>query len=280
MTPLSGERARHLIYALLGLGTAVGLLVHVRQPIEVTPPTRSLRDSIHALPRDKLVILSIGWDVGTRGENGPQTASLIEDFFRSDIKFAIFSWLSPPGPTMAEQIADRLAGKYHKRYGVDWVNWGYRTGSAFMLMGLAKNIPGIVPEDFYHTPISEIPVMRGIRDVHDISMVIEITGGASLDPWVQFWQGVYGTKLGYAPTGVMVPEAFPYLRAKQITGLQKGLVGAAEYERLVGVRGEATLRMPALSYDHVLVIALILVGNWLALRAGRRRREPEGQAPP
>jgi hypothetical protein len=279
MTPVSGERARHLIYALLGLGTAAGLLIHVRQPVEVTPPTRSLRDSIQALPRNKLVILSIGWDVGTRGENGPQTEALIEDFFRSNIKFAIFSFASPPGPTMAEQIADRLARKHHKTYGEDWVNWGYRTGGVPMLMGLAKNIPRIVPQDLYHTPISKIPVMRGIRDVHDIAMVIEITGSASLDPWVGFWQGVYGTKLGYAPTGVMVPEAFPYLHAGQITGLQKGLVGAAEYERLVGVRGDATRRMTALSYDHVLVIALIILGNWLAIRAARRRQEPEGQAP-
>jgi hypothetical protein len=216
------------------------------------------------------VILSVSWDVGTRGENGPQTADLIENLFMTDRKFAIFGWVAPAGPMLAEQIAERLARKYHKRYGVDWVNWGYKTGGAPMLQALPKDLTAIIREDIYHTPISKIPAMKGIRDYQNVSMVIELTGSATIEYWIQFWQGVYGTELGYGCTGVMAPEAFPYLDAGQIKGMLKGLVGAAEYETLLGVSGDGQQRMTSQSVAHVLIIALIILGNFVAFGVRRR----------
>ena len=118
--------------------------------------------------------------------------------------------------------------------------------------------------------------MAGVRDWHEIGMVIDITGSSSLDYWVAFWQGVYGVPLGYACTGVMGPEAFPFLDAGQIKGILNGLVGAAEYEVLLGVSGAGQQRMTSQSAAHVLIIALIVLGNLLMMREARRKAQSRG----
>ena len=264
------ERSRHIVFALVWAGVVITLVWSVPTRMPPSPPAQMLYDAIEKCPPDKLILLSTSWDVGTRGENGPQTAAIVRHLFKSNRKFAIFGWVHPPGPMLAEQIARTLAKQYHKRYGVDWVNWGYKTGLVPMIQGLAKDVPAIIREDLFHTPVGRIRVMQGVRDYKDIAMVIDITGSATLDTWITYWQGVYGTQIGYACTGVMVPEAFPRLDAGQIKGVLKGLVGAAEYETLLGVSGDGQQRMTSQSVVHVLIIALILLGNIMALRARRK----------
>jgi len=273
MTPEAtrGARARYVIYALLWVVVIATLLYRPATTMPPSPPTRSLYDAIEAIPRDKLVIISASWDVGTRGENGPQTAAIIEHLFKTSHKFAIFGWVAPPGPLLVEMITRDLARKYHKRYGVDWVNWGFKTGGDATIQGLANDIPGIIRRDIHRTPVAKLPAMKGVKDHRDVGMVIEITGSGTLLSWIEFWQGVYGTNIGYCPTGVMVPDAFPFLDAKQIRGLLKGLAGAAEYEDLLRTHGDASVRMTAQSASHLLIILLIAVGN-IAFFARAKRK--------
>jgi hypothetical protein len=273
MTPedTGAVRARYVVFILLWATVLATLVWRPATTLLPTPPTRSLYHAIEAIPREKLTIISASWDVGTRGENGPQTAAIIEHLFRTGHKFAIFGWAAPPGPLLVEMIARDLARKYHKRYGVDWVNWGFKTGGDPMIQGLAKDIPGIIRQDIHRTPVTKLPAMKGIKDHRDVGMVVEITGSNTLPSWIQFWQGVYGTNVGYCPTGVMVPDAFPFLDAKQIRGLLKGLAGAAEYENLLRIRGDGSVRMTAQSASHLLIMLLIVVGNIAFFRRGKRQ---------
>ena len=59
----------------------------------------------------------------------------------------------------------------------------------------------------------------------------------------------------------MASDAYPYLNAGQLEGLLGGLSGAAEYEKLIGVPGTATIGMDAQSIAHILIILLIALGN-------------------
>jgi hypothetical protein len=275
--------ARRAIWALLAVAVIVPLLVPMYLPMIVSPPARALYDHIEAIPPDKIVILCCDWEAGTKGENAPQTEALIRHCFRRDIKFAIFGWAYPPGPELAEQIAEQLAPDYGKRYGRDWVNWGFKIGVGPMLRGLAKDIPAIVREDTRGTPIAKVPMMRGVRDIHDVGMVVDITPAGTVPTLIRYIYGIYRTPIGFACTGVMAPEAFPYLDSGQLVGILKGLVGAAEYEKLVGYHGEPSLKvygypylgqattwMPAQSLAHVLIIVLVIIGNIQFLAARRR----------
>jgi len=268
---------RRAIFLLMAAAVAVPLLVRVELPVIVGWPARNLYEAVERVPPDKIIVISANWAAGTKGETWPQTEALIHHLTKRGKRFAIWSWGAVQGPELAQTIAEPLARKYGHEYGVDWVNWGFKTGGDQMVRGWAKDIPGTVKEDFFHTPVEKLPIMQHARAHDDIGLIVEITGAATVGTYVRFLYGVYGTPVGYACTGVLVPEAFPYLDAKQIVGMMRGLAGAAEYEKLVGFRGQATKRMAAQSFTHLLIIALIVAGNagyfWRRRQRGRMKAE-------
>jgi len=267
--------SRRVIWLALAIATAAFLLVKVKAVMYVSKPARDIYDAIEAVPASKLIVISCSWAPGTIGENGPQTEALIRHCFKAGKRFAIFGFVDPAGPGLGQAIAERCQAQYGRRYGRDWVNWGFNIGGIPMIRGWAKNIPGTIKRDIFRKPITSRPVMAGIKTVRDIGLVIEITPSLSLQTWVDFIYGIYRTPIAYACTGVMGPEAFPFYDAHQIVGVLKGLAGAAEYEQLMGYEGDALKRMPAQSSAHAVVIALIVLGNILYLRARRRGEAPE-----
>jgi len=267
--------SRRIIWLALAIATAVFLVVKIDTRMYVSKPARDIYDAIEAVPDNKIIVVTCNWEMGTRGENGPQTEALIRHCFRAGKRFAIFGWAFPPGPALGQQIAERLAPTYGRRYGRDWVNWGFNTGGSPMIRGWAKDIPGTIKQDIIlHKPITSYPVMRGVKSARDVGLILDITPSDTLSTWVQFVYGFYRTPIGYACTGVMAPEAFPFYDAHQIVGVLKGLAGAAEYEQLMGYRGDALKRMPAQSSAHAVIIGLIVLGNVIYFRARRRGEAP------
>ena len=255
---------RRTIFLLTALVVAVPLLVKVELPTVVSWPARNLYDAVERVPSDKIVVISANLSPGSKGESVPQAAALIRHLAMRHKRFAIWGWAYPAGPELAQSIAEPIAKEYGLIYGVDWVNWGYttgETGAGQVMRGWAKDIPGTVKEDFFHTPLSKLSFMQNVHSARDIGLLIEITPASTVPTYIRFIYGVYGTPIGYACTGVMVPEAFPYLDSHQLVGMLRGLVGAAEYEELIGHHGDATRRMSSQSFAHLLIIALIILGN-------------------
>lgn len=151
-------------------------------------------------------------------------------------------------------------------------------------------------------PLQTFPIMQGITSLNDVSLHIEITASASVMDWIQVIRPSTSPPLtlGYACTGVMVSEAYPYLDSGQLVGMLPGLKGAADYERLVdeleqqevaaGRRerpfdydAPALLPLPPSARElmftqgtaHIVVIAFILIGNIGLLLSWRYRRRAE-----
>lgn len=284
-TTLAVERQRRQsrwIYALLAGLMALFLLVEMRLPFVVGPQARALYGAVEKAPDDKLVLVSINWAAGTIGESAPQTEALLQHLFMAGKRVAIFS-VDPVGPGLVQQIAERHAERLGAEYGRDWVNWGYRPDQTPMILGLARDIPGTIRKDVFGTDLAELPVMRGIKNARDLGLILEITSIDSVERWIQFFRGVYGTPVGYAPTAVMVPEAYPYLQSGQLVGMLAGIKGAAEYAALLAKRPGAeviwgyppTRAMNAVSIAHVLIVILIVYGNahyFLGILRRRRAR--------
>jgi hypothetical protein len=264
--------ARRAIFFLTALAVAIPLRAGFHLPMTVGWPAKHLYEAVENVPADKVIILSISWGAGYKGETQPQTEALLLHLAKTGKRFVIWSWSDMQGPELAQQSAERITQEYGRKYGIDWVNWGFKTGGSAMLRGWAEDIWGIIKEDRRGTPLKELPIMQNIHSQKDIGLIIDISSGAwSGTPtvlyYVQFLYGVYGTPIGYACTGVMAPEAFPYLDSHQLVGLLRGLAGAAEYEQLEGYQqlegspGPATMRMAAQSFAHILIIVLIILGN-------------------
>jgi len=268
---------RHYIYLLLAAVVVWQLLFPIRLPIAPSVATRGVYDAIAAVPDDQLILISTDWDASTEAETAPQTQTVIEACFQLKKRFCIMNLSPPMGVKLAHDIAQKTAARYGASYGVDWCNWGYKYGYDNVLMAIAKNIPKAIGGDFYGKPVSSLPMMEGVKDVKSIGLVVEITGLSGLtEMWIGLIQGPYRVPFASAYTAVMAPGYYPFLDSGQIKGMLVGAKGAAEMEVLVKRPGKATDIMNVQSWAHVLIIALILVGNagyvLARVRAGGRER--------
>ncbi|MBI3945809.1 MAG: hypothetical protein HY321_07810 [Armatimonadetes bacterium] len=284
VTPAEIERQRRqsrIIYGVLAALMVLFLLFEMKLPFVVGPQALGLYDAVGKVRDDQLVLLSVNWEAGTVGESMPQTEALIQHLFLAKKRFAIFG-IDPIGPGFAQRIAERQAERLGKTYGVDWVNWGYKPGQLAMFLGLARDIPGTIKQDSIRkADLTTLPVMRGIKSARDLGLILEVTSTDSIEIWIQYFHGVYGTPVGYAPTAVMVPEAYPYLNAKQLVGMLAGIKGAAEYADLLERNWDVEMTweypprraMNAVAIAHVLIVLLIVLGNYQYFTRHRRRAE-------
>ena len=267
---------RHYIYLLLAGVVIWQLLFPIRLPIVPSADTLGLYDAIRAVPDDKLIIISTDWDASTQAETGPQTQAIINACFQLKKRFVIMNMQPPMGVKLANDIALELGKQYGARYGIDWANWGYKYGYGNVLMAMAKDIPKAIGDDFYGKRVTTLPLMKGVKDIKGIGLVIEVTGLSGMtETWIGLIQGPYRTPFASAYTAVMAPGYYPFLDSGQMKGMLVGAKGAAEMETLVHRPGKATAIMNVQSWAHVLIIALIIIGNLgYVLARARAQGEP------
>jgi hypothetical protein len=267
---------RYYVYLLLAAVVIWQLLFPIHLPVIPSAATRGVYQAIEAVPDDKIVLISTDWDASTQAETAPQTQSVIHACFQANKRFAIMNLQPPMGVKLAHDLAQQAAQEYGAQYGVDWCNWGYKYGYENVLMALAKDIPKAIGDDFYGRPVTELPMMSRVSDIKNVGLVVEVTGlSAMTEMWIGLIQGPYGTPFASAYTAVMAPLYYPYLDSGQMQGMLVGAKGAAEMEALVDRPGKAIAIMNVQSWAHVLIIALIILGNvgYLLGRRGEGRRE-------
>ncbi len=258
---------RRVIFILIGVGTAVPLLFPVNLPITVTPRVEAAFQTIEALPAGSIVLVSMDYEPDTMAELQPMSIAVLRHCFRRNLK-VIGMTLYPAGPGLSEpaiNAAARFEGKVRNQ---DFVYLGYKSGFQTVMIGMGESIRQQFPVDFYRTPLDSIPFLRGIDSYARIDLVINLTASSAADYWIQFAAGRYHKPLVLGSTAVMATDYYPYLSSKQLLGLIGGMKGAAEYEKRLGVSGDARRGMDAQSMVHVIIAALVILGN-VALFATR-----------
>lgn len=260
-----------------------------------------------------LALIALDFGPNTTAENEVQAEVTIEHLFRRRIPVALFSQYAQAEGflnSIPERIAKRLnaeldveqntrgaARKGEKgtptypgsaerwEYGRDWVNLGYRFGQSTFLQALAKseNLPEYLGRDVFGARLEEIPCFKNIRTLKQISFLGEFTGLVGMfDSYMQFFQhSGYVPKIGHGCTSITIPEAYIYLDSGQLTGLLEGIAGAAWYSELLRAKyptrnvDDAIARNTALGVGHLLIIALIVIGNLVMLNGlSAQRRRP------
>jgi len=260
---------RRYLFLMLVAAVALPSFVRLSLPMHVFDDTLGLYRTVDAAPRGKLVLIMCDWGPGSKGENWPQTEAVIHHMLRRGVKFMIMG-ADTVGPVLAQQMAQRIARRYGRRYGVDWVSFGYKYWGDAQLLSFARDIPGFVQRDIYGTPASQIPIMKGVRDLSSVYLVYDISAGGMVDSWIRLVQPTYGIKVGLGCTAVMAPGYYPYLDSRQLCGMLVGMRGGAEYEGLLKEPGQATRGMTLQSMAHLLVAGLVVLGN-IGYLATRRR---------
>ncbi|MBI5831414.1 MAG: hypothetical protein HZB16_03780 [Armatimonadetes bacterium] len=278
-------RSRSIDRRWIALATVLMLAAPLIWRIPLTmvpfPATVKLKTTIDAVPENKLIIVAVDWDSATKGECQPLTAAVIDYLLKNNKKFALFGFI-PQGPELAQRLTEELARKYPgKTYGKDWVNWGYRPNVMNTLIAMMNDVPGTLKTDIRKNDLSKDPLTQMVPNLKEAGLLYHVSGTALFKSYLQFCAGV---PLANAVTAVMGPEQYPYLQSGQTKGLLVGLGGAAQFEAVgdfkdeTGAKGgEGYKGMGSQSLGHLLVMALIVLGN---LGVWAQRRLDETTPPP
>jgi hypothetical protein len=255
-----GTIDRRIIYTLVGLAVAVPLLLKIIMPIRVSEPVLKAYETIDQLPAGSVVMISIDYDAASEPELQPMLIAILRHCFKKDLKVILMGhWAL--GLPLGEIALNKVAQEYNKKYGIDYVNLGYRPGYSALMVGIGRELRDFFATDYRGVSVDSFPFMRTVHNYQQIGVLVGLEAGATGDAWVQFAGARFQQKIILGATGVVAPDLYPYLQAGQISGLIAGLQGAAEYETLVKSIGTATLGMPTQSILHGLIILFIIVGN-------------------
>ncbi len=264
---------RRVLYALLLLSVTVPFFFNLKINGTVSPATQKLYDTVESIPEGSFVIFGTDWSAGSRGENGAQTEALMRHVMHHKLRFAILSF-DPQAATLTQKMALKLEKQYGYTEGVNWTNWGFQVQEVLFFKALANDVINTVHVDIHGTPLQNLPVMQNVTSANDFKLLIDVNPTTSYVNYIQFLQGPFHIPMVFAPTAVMAPEAFNYMDSGQISGMLNGLAGAIEYEQLLGVVGRATKDSPSLSFAHLLIILLIIMGN-VAMVLERRAKKAQ-----
>jgi hypothetical protein len=264
---------RRIIYLIFAIALAIPLITHWSVPPDVGPEAQQLYDAIERVPSNKIVLIGLQFEAGSLAENGPQTQAIVTHLMKRGKRFALMGW-DPIGPGLGEDIAEKLAAKYHRPYGETWVNWGYKLGTAPIVKGMARDIPGTIGKDIKGKDVATYPAMNGIKTARDIGLVIDISPSATYPLWISYFTQPNHVPFAVAPTSVMISDIYPFMNSGQVVGMLKGIAGAAQYEKLIREPGEGYVSRMPVFMAHVTIIALVLFGN---IDEIRRRRQGESE---
>jgi len=263
---------RRWIFLLVGVAVVLPFFFPLGLPVVVTSPVQSLYDEVDKLPSSSQpLLMSIDYAPATLPELEPMSLAILRHAFENDVNVAVMT-LHPAGYGLAERALLQAAEEYGKVYGEDYVFLGFQPGVSAVILSLGVNIRNVFPEDAYGTSLSQIPMMDGVRNFDDIPLAITLAGWSAAEAWIYYAVEPYGQKVAAGVTAVMATDYYPYLGAGQLVGLLGGMRGAAEYEALVDHPDQGARGMDSQSIIHMLIIALIIVGNIAYFVTGRARK--------
>ncbi|HOP71520.1 MAG TPA: hypothetical protein PLF60_07670 [Bacillota bacterium] len=249
---------RRIIYILLTISVALPLLKPMGLPFGLSKETQRAFDAVEALKPGDAVVIDFGYNAGGAAEVHPMAAAFVAHCMIKDVRVIGFS-LDPQGSRFADLIWQQWA-EQGKTYGEDFVSLGYFAGGEAALASFAKDIPGFVSTDYYGNSTSGMPIFQGIKTADDIDLFISISTSSIL-PFIQYFHGPYGKPVTGGAIGTQISRYQSYADAGQLQGYLASLRGAAEYEKLLEMPGEATSAMDAQSAAHILLAVLIVLGN-------------------
>lgn len=226
--------------------------------------TKAVFDYIETVPEGGFALISLDYDPATRPELHPQAMAVVRHLFKRNVRVAVMTFL--PGATgLIAEIFEKVPKEYGKKAGVDYVVLPYQPNYVAVMTQLGSDLYGIYNVDIQNRSIKDMPVMKGIKNYHDMDFVMCITGTALLDVWVAYAGDKFNVPMMGGVTAVSQPGYGPYLQKGQLKGLIGGMKGAADYEALLKKLGKGTRGIDALNLAHFLVLFLIIAANVLIL---------------
>jgi len=257
---------RRWIFLMVLVIALVFYKITIPMPVKVTRQTQSFYDAIEGLKAGEIVHITADYTLDVIPELYPMHKALVRRLMEKDVKIIVSSlWVD--GGILADRVFNETAAELKKEgiiktYGVDYVNLGYKSGGDVVMTHLGTSFAETYPADARGTPVSQIPLMKRVENFKDIALMVNFSvGNPGIRQWLQQVQRRYNVKMLCGATGIMSPDLYSFYQSGQIKGFLAGLVGAAEYEKLLERPGKATTGMTVQSFEHLFVVLLIIVAN-------------------
>jgi len=278
---------RRWIFLLMAAGVWIPLLFRPVITVKPSPIVAAIFEKIESLPEGSKVLLSFDYGPSTVPENQPMAEAIARHVLHRRLKLYMdAAWAT--GQAQAEQcIESVIRTDFEDRvYGEDWVHLGYKAGNQGMINAILGGIRNLYTTDVAGKSVDEIPMMRDVQGLRDMSLIVDIGSGLpGVKEWIQFAGDPGNIPVAGGVTAVEALLLYPYY-PRQLLGLMGGLQGAAEYEAaLVEKYPEYLTDSKALTImgpqyvAHLLIVVLIVLGN-VAFFAQKRRddRTRKGRA--
>lgn len=263
---------RRVIYLILLIAVIVPLIKPLGLPIPPSAKSEQFFKVMEDLPKGAKILFSCDYNPSGGPELQPMNEAILRHAFTNGHK-VFYLGLWDQGPALASNAIDKVLKDFpDKKYGVDYINLGYKAGGYAVAMNMAKTpIHETFPKDMRGEPISAYPIMEGVQDLKSFDIVIGLTGGNNglLNVWLPVAQAMYGMKVAGGCTSVSAPQFYQYVQTGQVAGILEGIKGAAEYEQLLhrrkGVRnaiGKGCSSIDVQSVIHLVIMFFIVVANF------------------
>jgi len=183
-----GSLDRRIIFLIVGLSVLIPLLKPewVNLPIRPRPESQVVFDEINKLKEGDKVILSFEYGPSTKPEIHPMSIAILKHLYAKNILVYGFA-LWPDGNFMSTEAFSEVSHDYEKKYGIDYVNLGYKPGAEAVVKGIAADIRALYTVDLKGTPIDDLPMMQGVVNVEDFDFVFSLSAGfPGSTEWVQY----------------------------------------------------------------------------------------------
>ena len=270
---LLGSLDRRIIFLIVGLSVLIPLLKPewVNLPIRPRPESQIVFNEINKLNEGDKVLLSFEYGPSTKPEIHPMSIAVLKHLYAKNIQVYGFA-LWPDGNFMSTEAFSEVSNDDGKKYGIDYVNLGYKPGAEAVVKGSASDIRSLYTVDLKGTPINDIPMMKDVVNIEGFDFVFSLSAGfPGSTEWVQYACDPKKIPLSTGVTSIQVTDILPYVENGQIRGILAGMPGAAEYESLVEAElremelsvkpGKASSMMAAQSIAHVVIVLFIIFGN-------------------
>ncbi|MFQ6616751.1 MAG: hypothetical protein ACE5HZ_08340 [Fidelibacterota bacterium] len=271
-----GRADRRIVFVLIAVVVLIPLLKPLGLPIRPTPTTQMVFEAVESLPEGSNVLVSFEYGPSTEPEIHPMAIAVLRHLFRRNHRVYV-TCLWPDGQFMAKDALDQVAKEeLGLTYGEDYVLLGFRPGNEAVVKGIVSNIQYLYTMDYRNTLVSDIPMMRGIKNLKDFAFVFSLSAGyPGTIEWVQYGADPTGVPLSTGTTSIQVNEVIPYVNSGQVKGIIAGMPGAAEYEALIERKGLGQAGMDAQSIAHVVIVLFIVLGNvTFYIERKRARKKP------
>ena len=273
---------RRYVFIYIAFAVICPLFMNITPPLPVTQDVRDLYNALEKLEPGSKVVAAFDYDPPSAPELQPMAVAFMKYAFKHDLKVIIMG-LWPQGPQLATQAVEEamrdpeVAAK-KLEYGKDWVNLGFQSGNEFVILSMGTQFERMFPRDERGTRYRDIPMLANVTNFNNIDFVFNLSSGKpGTIEWVQVAVDRFGATLGAGNTAVQAPQVYPYLRAGQLHGLLGGMSGAAEFEKIVEERGQASTFLLSQIFAHATVILFVIIGNAAFFTENRKQQIHAGR---